>query len=162
MTRALQHTATELLGSHPDAVLHALQAQVLIAYYLLRIGRFLEAKCHTASAVSVAVSAGFHRIRAPVYARYTIGLSQDAPISLHPPQDTIEEGERINGFWNVLMLHKYLMIALEPPNSVCGTLEAPGMHIDTPWPMDVADYSEVGNVLVTAEGSDVFFSSRAD
>ena len=162
MNRALQHTATDLLGSHPDSVLHALQAQVLIAYYLLRIGRFLEAKCYTASAVSVAVSAGFHRIRAPVYARYTIGLSQDAPISLPSPQDAIEEGERINGFWSVLMLHKYLMIALEPPNSVCGTLEAPGMHIDTPWPMDLADYPEVGNVLMAAKGSDLTIFTRAD
>jgi hypothetical protein len=145
MTRALQHAATDPLGSHPDTILHTLQAEILLAYYLLRIGRFLEAKTHTASAVSIAVSAGLHRIRAPVYTRYTTGLAADPTmsVSLPPPQDTIEEGERINGFWSVLMLHKYIMIALEPTMSVCGTLEAPGMHIDTPWPMDVNDYSEV-------------------
>ncbi|KAF8069008.1 hypothetical protein FPV67DRAFT_1652372 [Lyophyllum atratum] len=143
MTRALQHAATDPLGAHPDVVLHTLQAEVLLSYYLLRIGRFLEAKCHTATAVSLASGAGLHKIRsANIYAPSTIGLSSDTPISLHPPRDDIEEGERINGFWTVLMLHKYVSIALEPPMSVCGTLEAPGIQIDTPWPLDITNYSE--------------------
>ncbi|KAF5379062.1 hypothetical protein D9615_005944 [Tricholomella constricta] len=143
MTRALQHAATDLLGAHPDVILHTLQAEVLLAYYLLRIGRFLEAKCHTANAVSLALAAGFHKIRSTnLYAPLAIGLSSDTPISLHPPRDVIEEGERINGFWAVLMLHKYITIALEPPMSVCGTLEAPGIQIDTPWPLDISHYSE--------------------
>lgn len=143
MTRALQHAATDPLGAHPDVVLHSLQAEVLLSYYLLRIGRFIEAKCHTATAVSLALGAGFHKIRcANIYAPSTIGLSSDTPISLHPPRDSMEEGERINGFWTVLMLHKYISIALEPPMSVCGTLEAPGTQIDTPWPLDIPSYSE--------------------
>lgn len=144
MSRALQHTATDLLGAHPDAVLHTLQAEILLSYYLFRTGRFLEAKCHTGTAVSLALAAGLHKIRSSnLYPPSTIGLSSDTPISLHPPQDSIEEGERINGFWSVFMLHKFITIALEPPTSVCGTLEAPGMQIDTPWPLDVLDYSEV-------------------
>lgn len=143
LTRALQHTATDLLGSHPDAVLHTIQAQVLLAYYLLRTGRFLEAKCHTGSAVSIALGAGLHKTRSTIHARHTIGLSSDSPISLHPPPDSIAEGERINGFWSVLRLHKFITIALEPTGSVCGTLEAPGIQIDTPWPMDISDYAEV-------------------
>ena len=144
LTRALQHTATDLVGAHPNSVLHTLQAEVLLAYYLFRIGRFVEAKCHTAAAVSLAIGCGLHRIRSSnLFAPSAIGLSSETPISLHPPQDSIEEGERINGFWAIFMLHKYISIALEPPSSVCGTLEAPGMQIDTPWPLDIASYSEV-------------------
>jgi hypothetical protein len=145
MTRALQHTATDPLGTHPNNILHTLQAEVLIAYYLFRIGRFVEAKSHTAAAVSLAIGSGFHRIRSSnLFAAPALGLSSDTPISLHPPQDSIEEGERINGFWTVFMLHKYITVALEPPSSVCGALEAPGMQLDTPWPLDMSEYSEVG------------------
>jgi hypothetical protein len=144
MTRALQHTATDLLGSHPNSILHTLQAEVLLAYYFFRTGRFVEAKCHTAAAVSLAIGSGFHRIRSSsLYAASAIGLSSDTPISLHPPKDSIEEGERINGFWTVFMLHKYITVALEPPSSVCGALEAPGTLLDTPWPLDISSYSEV-------------------
>ncbi|KAG7443440.1 uncharacterized protein BT62DRAFT_1009255 [Guyanagaster necrorhizus] len=41
---------------------------------------------------------------------------------------------RIDVFWNVLILAKTLAIALDCPTDVCGTLEAPGLQIDTPWP----------------------------
>ncbi|KAG6820296.1 hypothetical protein H0H93_002734 [Arthromyces matolae] len=30
----------------------------------------------------------------------------------------------------------------ELPMSVCGTLEAPGIQVDTPWPLDISGYSE--------------------
>lgn len=143
MTRTLQHTATDLLGTHPKSILHTLQAEVLLAYYFFRIGRFVEAKCHTAAAVSLALGSGFHRIRSSsLFAASVIGLSSDTPISLRPPHDNIEEGERINGFWTVFMLHKYITVALEPPSSVCGALEAPGTQLDTPWPLDMNSYSE--------------------
>ena len=144
MTRALQHTATDLLGTHPNCILHTLQAEVLLAYYLFRTGRFVEAKSHTAAAVALAIGSGFHRIRSSsLFAASAIGLSSDTPISLHPPKDSIEEGERINGFWTVFMLHKYITVALESPSSVCGALEAPGTQLDTPWPLDISSYVEV-------------------
>ncbi|KAG6865632.1 hypothetical protein C0991_000801 [Blastosporella zonata] len=148
MTRALQHAATDAFGGHPDVIMHTLQAEVLLAYYLLRIGRFIEAKCHTATAVSLALGAGLHKTRTSnLNAPMTLGLSSDTAISLAPPQDSIEEGERINGFWAVLVLHKYITIALEPPVSVCGTLEAPGIQVDTPWPSDMSNYSNVGTIF---------------
>lgn len=144
MIRALQHAATDPLGAHPSNVLHTLQAEILLSYYLLRIGRFLEAKTHAGAAVSLALGCGLQRIRSSnMYPPSTIGLSSDTPISLHPALDNIEEGERINGFWAVFTLHKFISVALEIPSSVCGTLEAPGMQIDTPWPLDSLGYAEV-------------------
>jgi hypothetical protein len=139
----VRHIATDTLSSHPHAILHTIQAAVLTAYYFLRIGRFLEAKTQASSAVSLALGAGLHKVRVSPPPPYPLGLSSDSAIFLHQSRDVIEEGERISGFWTVVMLHKYLTIALEPPTSVCGTLEAPGMQIDTPWPMDGPDYEEV-------------------
>ncbi|KAG5732328.1 hypothetical protein E4T56_gene11563 [Termitomyces sp. T112] len=138
ISRALHHSVTDMFGSHPDVILHTLQAEILLSYYLLRVGRFIEAKCHTATAVSLALGAGLHRMRSIHPILSIIGLSFDTPVSVPLPRDTIEEGERINGFWAVLVLHKYITVALEPPMSVCGTLEAPGTQVDAPWPLDIS------------------------
>ncbi|KAH0578028.1 hypothetical protein H2248_005567 [Termitomyces sp. 'cryptogamus'] len=135
--RALHHSVTDIFGSHPDVILHTLQAEILLSYYLLHVGRFVEAKCHTATAVSLALGAGLHKTKSTYLIPSILGLSSDAPVLVPLPRDTIEEGERINGFWAVLVLHKYITVALEPPTSVCGTLEAPGMQVDTPWPLDI-------------------------
>ncbi|TFK39826.1 hypothetical protein BDQ12DRAFT_603499 [Crucibulum laeve] len=143
LTRALQHTATDLLGNHPQKVIHTLQAEVLLAFYFFRTGRFLEAKSHTGSAVSIALGSHLHKVRSSVLsAPSTIGLVSGLPLSLHSPRDNLEEGERINGFWAVFLLHKLIAVALEPPANVCGALEAPGIQIDTPWPLDINSYME--------------------
>lgn len=148
LTRALQHTATDMLGTHPNKVLHTLQAEILLACYFLRTGRLLEAKVRTGAAVSLALGCGLHKIRSSnLTAPSTIGIVSDAPMSLQPPLDNVEEGERINGFWSVFMLHKLISVALEPPSNVCGALEAPGMQIDTPWPLDMESYKEVRRLL---------------
>lgn len=65
------------------------------------------------------------------------------PVFPDNPQNIIEEGEQINGFWGVFTLHKTISFALDPSGSVCGALEAPGLQIDTPWPFDSADYRNV-------------------
>ncbi|KAJ3500531.1 hypothetical protein NMY22_g19232 [Coprinellus aureogranulatus] len=143
LIRAVQHTATDLLGSHPSRVLHTLQAQVLLAYYFFRTGRFLEAKCQTGAAISLALGAGFHKLRSTnIWPPTILGLAHDTPLYLDAPQSNLEEGERINAFWAVFVLHKIITVALEPPANVCGALEAPGILIDTPWPMETKAYAE--------------------
>lgn len=143
LSRAVGHIATDMLGTHPKRVIHTLQAEILLAYYFFRTGRFLEAKWRTGAAVSLALGSGLHKIRSSnLSAPSTIGLIQEAAVSLHEPQDNLEEGERINGFWTVFVLHKVITVSLEPPSNVCGALEAPGMQIDTPWPLDVSNYSD--------------------
>ena len=140
----MQHVSTDLLGTHPSRVLHTLQAQVLLAYYFFRTGRFLEAKWQTGAAVSLALGSGFHKIRsATTSTPVTLGLAQDAPVYLDPPHTNLEEGERINAFWAVFVLHKIITVALEPPSNVCGALEAPGIQIDVPWPLEVNSYLDV-------------------
>ncbi|KAJ3510495.1 hypothetical protein NLJ89_g4635 [Agrocybe chaxingu] len=143
LIRTLQHVATDLLGGHPNKIIHTLQAEVLLAYYFLRVGSLLEAKVHTGSAISLALGSGLHKIRsANVTSPSTIAIINDQPYALPPPINDLQEAERINGFWSVLMLHKFITVALEAPPHVCGALEAPGMQIDTPWPIDMDNFQE--------------------
>lgn len=147
LTRAVQNVAVDLFGSHPNKLLHTLQAHVLLAYYFLRTGSLLEAKCRAGTAVALALGAGLHKIRSTnMAAPATLGLIQDQPFVLPLPTDALQEAERINGFWTVLALHKFITVALEPPSQVCGALEAPGMQIDTPWPIDMDHFEEVSGI----------------
>jgi hypothetical protein len=59
--------------------------------------------------------------------------------------DAIEEGERINAFWVVFMLHRNLAVALDPAARVCGVFDTASMQIDTPWPLDMEGYKQVCN-----------------
>jgi len=146
LMRAVQHVSTDLLGTHPNKVIHTLQAEVLLAYYFFRVAAILEAKVHAAAAVSLALGSGLHRIRSSsLTAPSTIAIVQDQPYPLPPPVNNLQEAERINAFWSVLMLHKFVTVSLENPANVCGALEAPGMQIDTPWPINMDNFKEVFN-----------------
>ncbi|KAF8967602.1 hypothetical protein BDZ97DRAFT_1978162 [Flammula alnicola] len=143
LTRAVQHVATDLFGSHPNKIVNTLQAEILLSYYFMRTGFLLEAKCRAGAAIALAIGSGLHKVRsANITAPSTLGIMHDQPYTLPLPTDTLQEAERINGFWSVLMLHKFISVALEPPAQVCGVLEAPGMQIDTPWPIDMDNFEE--------------------
>ena len=139
-SRFLRRTALLAAGvalSAPAWALDMGQLMQNMGQYKERTGRFVEAKCHTATAVSLSLGAGLHKTRSVRPMSSILGFFSDTPISLPPPRDILEEDERINGFWAVLLLHKYITIALEPPTSICGTLEVPGIQVDTPWPLDI-------------------------
>ncbi|KAF6761603.1 hypothetical protein DFP72DRAFT_987787 [Ephemerocybe angulata] len=162
LIRAVQHTATDLLGTHPNRVLHTLQAQVLLAYYFFRTGRFLEAKGQTGAAISLSLGSGFHKLRSTnVWPPTILGLFQDTPLYLDHPQTALDEGERINAFWAVFVLHKIITVALEPPANVCGALEAPGIQIDVPWPLETSAYAE-GTLMPESSSTVRSFLGGAD
>ncbi|KAF8142202.1 hypothetical protein K438DRAFT_1878645 [Mycena galopus ATCC 62051] len=138
--KALQAVVAELT---PESFLHTVQTEVLLSHFFFRTGRFLEARAHTATAAALALGGGLHQIRSlnhPDGPVMEITEDDDQEIHLRPSADAIEEGERINGFWAVFMLQKNLSVALEPPSRVCGVFEAGGLQIDTPWPLEMADY----------------------
>ncbi|KAJ6596472.1 hypothetical protein B0H10DRAFT_2088790 [Mycena sp. CBHHK59/15] len=136
---ALHCAATDLLHSHlhPHSFLHTLQAEVLLSHYFFRTGHFLEARSHTATAVALALGGGLHQIRSCI-----IPTEHENGLQLRAPADAIEEGERINAFWAVFMMQKNLAVALEPPARICGMLEAGGIQIDTPWPLELDEYKK--------------------
>ncbi|KAJ7921352.1 hypothetical protein B0H13DRAFT_2416594 [Mycena leptocephala] len=130
----------------PAFLAHALRSTAgicLLAYYFIRNARFLEGKYHTSAAVSIAVSAGLHRIRA---------RQEDGPIetpsfsnALPPAKCAAEEGERISAFWSVLNLNNCWAGTDGSPSNV--SYGEPGLKIDTPWPLDTSDYVERPHLL---------------
>ncbi|KAJ7932340.1 hypothetical protein B0H13DRAFT_1455291, partial [Mycena leptocephala] len=123
--------------------LQTIQTEVLLSYYVLRTGHRLEARAHTASAVALALGGGLHHIRSSEYTEIPLIAVTEAAsdgIRLQVPTDAIDEGERINGFWTVLMLQINLSVAIDPAVGVYSELDANGTQIDTPWPLDIEDY----------------------
>ncbi|KAJ7473914.1 hypothetical protein B0H11DRAFT_2429868, partial [Mycena galericulata] len=137
LAHALRSTAGSLSGTHPRTILHSMQASVLLAYYFIRNARFLEGKYHTSAAVSIAVSSGLHRIRAPPNEAVQLAIRGPGD-GLRPPRDAGEEGERITAFWNVLTLNNCWAGMDGAPSNV--SYGPSGLKIDTPWPLDRRDY----------------------
>lgn len=130
LTRALQQAANGLSGDHPHRILHGIQAEILLCIYFFRNGRLLEGKYHASAAVSLAISSGFNKIRS---SQPNLGYTQSV---LPPPQDSVEEGERINAFWTVLTVNNCWAVALGSPSNISYT----NVQIDTPWPLDIEQY----------------------
>jgi hypothetical protein len=143
LRRALRGTAVGLESPDIFTVVQTIQAEVLLSYYFLQVARPIEAKRHSSSAVALALTCGLHKLR-PLNAPNTSGglLSHLDPNFLRPV-DGYEYGKLVNAFWSVFVLHKLLSVAVDPPSSLCGALEAPGLVIDTPWPMDIDEYGQV-------------------
>ena len=140
MRRATQEAATALSSSHPQRVLHSMQAEVLLSTYFFAQGRFLEGKYHVANAVSTALSAGFHKLRS----------ANTGPSNAHPanpalpaPRDATEEGERIVAAWTVFNLDKAWAVALDSNPNFVHSNRPSASDIDTPWPLEMEDYEQV-------------------
>ncbi|KAJ7093518.1 hypothetical protein C8R44DRAFT_890740 [Mycena epipterygia] len=142
LKRAQQHISTEISAhTHPTHFLHTIQAQVLLATYLFRNKRFLEAEFHVNGAATLTLGYQLHKIRS---ARPGTPPLLGVPVLLEvypaPPADAVEEGERIRAFWAVACLQSNLNIALNSAKGSFCILESPGSEIDTPWPLEIADY----------------------
>ncbi|KAL0579394.1 hypothetical protein V5O48_002619 [Marasmius crinis-equi] len=144
---ALRETATDLTTAHPQRFIHTIQAETLLSYYFFRTGNIVEAKRHASGAASLVLACGFHRLRASSSATWGANSS---PLAVGPrgstplpeSRDTVEEGERINAFWTVFTLYRNLAAAVNSASDVCGVFDAPGMQVDTPWPLDMESYKE--------------------
>ncbi|KAJ7656227.1 hypothetical protein B0H17DRAFT_1265230 [Mycena rosella] len=134
LTRAVHLTGQGLSDTHPQRVMHTLQAEILLAYFFFASGRALEGKYHTAAAISLSLSSSLHLIRSETHS---------SPGILPPARDATEEGERIHAWWTVMILDKCWAVGLS---------EEPGFAhrdnlaiVDTPWPLEVDDYPK-GNL----------------
>ncbi|KAJ3918799.1 hypothetical protein F5877DRAFT_25088, partial [Lentinula edodes] len=156
LMRALRDTASDLSTSnpHPLRFMHTIQAETLLGYYFFRNGEVLQAKRHASSAASLALGCGLNTLRS------SHEQQQSSSNNLLPPQDAIEEGERINAFWAVFTLYRDISLTVDPLRSVCGVFDAPGCRIDTPWPLDMDMYRKVcsnpTNILPTRSSSTVY------
>ncbi|KAJ6506786.1 Zn(2)-Cys(6) binuclear cluster domain-containing protein [Mycena sanguinolenta] len=144
LSHALRSTASSLSGTHPRTIIHSIQASVLLAYYFIRNARFLEGKYHISAAVSIALSAGLHRIRAPRDSELAgrPGITGTLP----PPKDAREEGERIDAFWAVLAVNN-CWASRDGASSNISYGPASALAIHTPWPLDITDYVQRPHLL---------------
>ncbi|KAJ7649619.1 hypothetical protein FB45DRAFT_1075144 [Roridomyces roridus] len=146
--RAQQHIATELSDrAHPVHRIHTIQAHVLLSTYFLGSKQFLEAEFHINAAVTLSLGYHLHMIRSSRPGSSDpplLSAPGSAEIFLEPPRNAIEEGERIRGFWTVVYAQHCLIMTLRACSSnssnTFGVLESPGLHIDTPWPLDITQY----------------------
>lgn len=120
-------------------ILQVIQTKILLVDYLFRIGHFAAALHEAHSASSLAVASGLHKIRTaqpiPAYTSFIDRID----LTLQEPRDQIEEGERINAFWGVFFMDRCLSVMFGPP-LVISDMDAPGMQIDTPWPLEMETY----------------------
>ncbi|KAK0194190.1 hypothetical protein F5146DRAFT_998615 [Armillaria mellea] len=140
LQRAIQAVAQGLSTFQPQIIVQCIQAEVLLANYFFRNGRVLEGKYHTTTAISLVLSARLHKIRStePTSAN---SLDVGVEATLPPPVDLVEEGERVNAFWTVLILNNCWSAADGSPSNISYT--APDGRVDLPWPLDIASYHEL-------------------
>ncbi|KAJ7169213.1 hypothetical protein C8R43DRAFT_120570 [Mycena crocata] len=108
-------------------VMETIQAEVLLGLYYLHAERPVEGRYHTAAAVSLALTAGLHRLsHHPVHQPLPPFLLAH-PLLL-PARNAGEVGERIGAFWAVAVLNNYWVAA-----DGCSSIMPYGTPIDTPW-----------------------------
>ncbi|KIK69881.1 hypothetical protein GYMLUDRAFT_67140 [Collybiopsis luxurians FD-317 M1] len=139
VSRALQSSAHALSENHSQSVLQCVQSEVLLANYFYRAGRIVEGRYHGTAAASLVLSSGLHKARTP--SLQTSGYLAAFFSPLAPPRDAIEEGERINAFWTVLILDTFWNAVYGIPSSIPYT--TPMVRVDCPWPRIIDEYEKV-------------------
>ncbi|KAI6100933.1 hypothetical protein EDD16DRAFT_431087 [Pisolithus croceorrhizus] len=118
----------------PQFYMHILQAEVLLAYHLLHMGRISIAQSHANAAMSLAVCLGLHMRSGDAPA----GGSFDFLVNFLPrlplPSDAIEEQERVDAWWTIHSLVKFTETICVGPPVVSSTTS-----ITTSWPGTMRD-----------------------
>ncbi|KAJ3863119.1 hypothetical protein EV359DRAFT_43771, partial [Lentinula novae-zelandiae] len=119
------------------SIVHCVQAEVFLSQYFFVNGRTLEGKYRISNAMSMVLGAGFHKIRSSdAYAfQGRAGMH-----SVLPPRDPVEEGERINALWQVVIMNACWTAADGSPSNIA--YDVPESRIDAPWPLDSGSYSQ--------------------
>jgi len=97
--------------------------------------------------VSLAVMCNLHKMRSPRRS-HAANSSSDVfslgqmDLSLSPPRDALEEGERIRAWWTTFILDKCWVIALASPSTIVEDELNVATRIDTPWPLELATYGD--------------------
>lgn len=135
-------------GGHNSATMYVLQTEIILTYYFFASSREMEAIYHFRAATSIVFACQLHRIRSSRPS--SGGPASAAQYQLGAPTDSLEEGERINAFWQILIVDKCSSVTMTAPSAFSED-ESKGTVVDTPWPMDVGAYLSVRlPILVTA------------
>ncbi|KAK0480633.1 hypothetical protein IW261DRAFT_1418996 [Armillaria novae-zelandiae] len=138
LIQAVNHASQGLANcsSHPYGVIQCIQAEVLLAQYCFRNMKVVEGKHHTNSAVALVLGSGLHKIRSQNGSSGSV---------LAEARNALEEGERLNGLWTVVILNNSWTAVDGSPSSLSEVEEA--TRIDAPWPLDIREYSRLPRPL---------------
>lgn len=132
LARAIHHTQQALSGDHPQKEIHAIQAELLLSSYFFQTGHTSEGLAHSNTAADVVLAYRFHKIRA-----------LQSPFALCIGIDAVQEGEIINAFWASFFVDKSWTAAVANSVSAFPDEETEDNRIDSPWPLDMAQYEAV-------------------
>lgn len=114
-------------------LLNVLQTEVLLTYYLFRVGRIVEARYHSGAAASLVLAFRLHSSspegepNTPADMQF---MSFDTfRTTLQKPIDDIEQTEAIHAFWNVFTREKSMSAVLGVPPSIGRSI-----RVSIPWP----------------------------
>ncbi|KAG1850800.1 hypothetical protein DFJ58DRAFT_429786 [Suillus subalutaceus] len=117
-------------------LLDVLQTEVLLAYYLFRVGRIVEARYHSGAAASLVLAFRLHSSSSspPEGGPNTLADMQFMSFdtfrtTLQKPVDDIEQTEAIHAFWNVFTWDKSMSAVLGVPPSIGRSI-----RVSIPWP----------------------------
>ncbi|THH33327.1 hypothetical protein EUX98_g840 [Antrodiella citrinella] len=131
----IQSLSSAVSDFHAGQLLHILQAEVLLSNYFLHHDRRLEGGYHITAAVSMVLSSNLHRVQDPS----SLAIPGPGSVSLPPPTDSVEQGERINAFWAVYSLDRFWSVKLGA-QSALSRADLLASQITTPWPLDMSEY----------------------
>ncbi|KAF5348349.1 hypothetical protein D9758_010947 [Tetrapyrgos nigripes] len=123
LLQAIKGTPQILSSNHPNNILQAIQAHVLLSQYFFLNGKKLEGRYNFTMAISLVLATRLHRVRSQIHRCRSYTL---------PSKDAIEEKENIEAFWTVLRLNSCWTV-LEGATTSLQYLK-PHMRVDTPWP----------------------------
>ncbi|KAG9220372.1 hypothetical protein CCMSSC00406_0006637 [Pleurotus cornucopiae] len=134
LARALEAIGEAIrLGNH---ALDVIQASCLLSMYFLSNGRILEGSYHASAAVGLAVQCGLHR-GISLDSQSWIPQSADS-FDIKPVKD-LSESERVLTFWQVFNLDRCWAVVMRRPSVIPDGPDG-WNSINTPWPLDIADY----------------------
>jgi hypothetical protein len=148
LSQALQDHSLSLSGTHPLKIIHTIQSNVLISNYLFRNGRFLEGRFYHHNAVLLTLESGLHKIRSSRPTSSPPHRLVSEKTMLPSPNDSMEEGERINAFWTVYFMDK-VWSGIFDTTSLMTDHGGHWTQIDTPWPLDEAKYKQVSDFTLS-------------
>ncbi|KAI6039933.1 hypothetical protein EDC04DRAFT_1589553 [Pisolithus marmoratus] len=132
-TRLLHTLVDALVAANPrlgpQFYMQTLQAEVLLIYHLLRIGRISIAQSHANAAMSLAICLGLHMKSGDAPAAGLFDFLASSLPRLPPPVDAIEEQERVGAWWTI---HSLVQFA---DTIYAGTpVVSSRVNITAPWP----------------------------
>ncbi|KAI6011982.1 hypothetical protein PISMIDRAFT_655539 [Pisolithus microcarpus 441] len=118
----------------PQFYLQTLQAEVLLVYHLLLMGRVSIAQSHVNAAMSLAIRLGLHMRSGDAPAAGSFDFLANFLPRLPLPGDAVEEQERADAWWTIYSLVKFAKVISVGSPDVSSTV-----NITAPWPDAVKD-----------------------